>query len=312
MTARSSNFANAFETALSAEMGPLATTATVVTTVGGPESPCYLVIEGDDADQREYIFFNGIFTGTTFTTSTLDNRYLAGSGAASGITHPSGSAVRQVTAAQMFEDLHDRADELVTLTVPVSGGTFTGLVDVTRGTAVGDTLNAVQHTSRQTVETGDGSEVQLASRLRRTTAGTSPAGVAVELARVVEGATETAVRLGDDTVDVTGGALLNEGAAVVKFEAGTYTGDETANRLIELPFDPVKVTVSTATGGIRWESAVGAASAGMRHSNVGAEAAVQANNDVRLDTGGFRVDGEGASEQDTNASGQTYYYEAFG
>lgn len=110
MTDRDSNFANAFTTTLSADMGGSDLTATVVTTTGAPSSPCYLVIDADDPAKREYVYFDGTFTGTTFVTSTLGNRYQAGSAAASGITHLSGATVTQVPTAQHFIDLHDRID----------------------------------------------------------------------------------------------------------------------------------------------------------------------------------------------------------
>ncbi|NIP36369.1 MAG: hypothetical protein GWN39_15585, partial [Thermoplasmata archaeon] len=49
-------------------MGDTALTASVVTTTG-LSSPCYLVIDPDDASKREYILFDGTFTGTTFVAS---------------------------------------------------------------------------------------------------------------------------------------------------------------------------------------------------------------------------------------------------
>jgi hypothetical protein len=119
------NFANAFQTTLSASMGTTALTATVTTTTGGPTSPCYLVIDPDVPAKREYILFNGTFTATTFVTSALGNRYLAGSGAGSGITHDAGAVVRSVPTSQAFVDLHDRVDAKPSLssTAPASTGT---------------------------------------------------------------------------------------------------------------------------------------------------------------------------------------------
>lgn len=115
MADRDSNLANAFATTLSAQMDPTDLTATVVTTSGGPVSPCYLVIDPDDAAKREYVYFDGTFTGTTFVTSSTGNRYLSGSAAGSGLTHLVGAVVRCVPAKQHFDDLHDRIDAVLGL-----------------------------------------------------------------------------------------------------------------------------------------------------------------------------------------------------
>ena len=111
MADRVTDLANAFETTLTVEYDGASLTATVATTAGGPASPAYLVIDPDDETKREYIYFDGTFTGTTFVTTALANRYLAGSAAGSGIVHSVGAIVRCVPAAQVFEDLNDRIDK---------------------------------------------------------------------------------------------------------------------------------------------------------------------------------------------------------
>lgn len=110
MAARRSDLASAFETFSAASFGPTDTTLTVDSTTNGPGSPCCLVIEPDDPSQREYVYFDGTFTGTTFVTTSTANRHLAGSAASSGLTHPIGSVVRCSPLAQHFEDLNDRID----------------------------------------------------------------------------------------------------------------------------------------------------------------------------------------------------------
>lgn len=97
-----------FETTLSSSMGATDTTATVVTTVGAPASPCYMVIDPENDAKREIILFDDTFTGTTFVTTDLANRFLAGSAAGSGLTHAAGAVVRFSPVGQMFEDLHAR------------------------------------------------------------------------------------------------------------------------------------------------------------------------------------------------------------
>ena len=103
---------NAFETTLSSTFGATDTTMTVAST-SGLVSPCYLVIEPDSATQREYVFFDGTFTATQIVTSTADNRYLTGSAAASGLSHPQNSKVRMVPLQQHFEDIWDAMAQVV-------------------------------------------------------------------------------------------------------------------------------------------------------------------------------------------------------
>jgi len=103
---------NAFETTLSSTFGATDTTMTVAST-SGLVSPCYLVIEPDSATQREYVFFDGTFSATQIVTSTVDNRYLTGSAAASGLSHPQNSKVRMVPLQQHFEDIWDAVSQVV-------------------------------------------------------------------------------------------------------------------------------------------------------------------------------------------------------
>lgn len=111
MTAIRTSVQNRFETTLSLEMGPTDLTATVATT-GTLTSPCYIVIEAEDDLQAEYMLMDGVFTGTTFVTTNISKRYLAGSAAGSNLTHPVGKKVWIVPQAQHLEDLHDRIEGL--------------------------------------------------------------------------------------------------------------------------------------------------------------------------------------------------------
>lgn len=95
---------NAFETTLTAEMGPNDLSA-ALTSIGSLTSPAYLVIEPDSDIQREYVLFDDTWSGSTAITTNISNRYLSGSAAGSNLTHPIGSVVRVVPMAQHFEDL---------------------------------------------------------------------------------------------------------------------------------------------------------------------------------------------------------------
>ena len=110
MTAIETKLQNAFETQLSAEMGPNDTSAQVNSLGTLNPGPAYVVIEPDDDLQREYILFDGTWGALTMVAQGPDRRYLSGSAAGSNITHPINSVVRVVPMAQHFEDLHDRID----------------------------------------------------------------------------------------------------------------------------------------------------------------------------------------------------------
>jgi len=112
MTAVRSSLQNRFATTLTAEMGPNDLTA-VVTSIGSLTSPTYVAIEPESDVQAEYIYFDGTFTGTSFVTTNIANRYLPGSAAGSNLTHPIGSKVWVVPLAQHIEDLHDRIEALL-------------------------------------------------------------------------------------------------------------------------------------------------------------------------------------------------------
>jgi hypothetical protein len=115
-----SNTANAFETVTTATVNSTDLTFPVQSTSGGPSSPAWLCIAPDDPTKREYVYFDGTFTGTSFVTTSLDNRYGDGSAASSGLSHDAGTVVRSVPASQHFNELHNRIDTHVDLTNPHS------------------------------------------------------------------------------------------------------------------------------------------------------------------------------------------------
>lgn len=121
MTAIRTSQQNAYEGTLTAEMGPNDLSVSV-DGIGALTSPCYLVIEMDSDTQREYIYFNDPFTGSSFATSNGVNRYLAGSAAGSNLTHPIGTKIRTYVGKQQHDDLHDRIDGM-------DHGTLEGLND---------------------------------------------------------------------------------------------------------------------------------------------------------------------------------------
>jgi hypothetical protein len=156
MTDQETNLQNAFVTTLTAELGPTALTADVVS-IGSLTTPCYLVVNMESDSLREYILFDGTFGATSFVATNIDKRYLAGSAAPSNLTHPIGASVQVVAMQQHFEDLNDRIDAIDAVTEVAAadaylkndGDTLEGTLnlgnqsvhsplDPTAGTGVGD------------------------------------------------------------------------------------------------------------------------------------------------------------------------------
>jgi len=110
MVDRTTNVTNFSRTTLTSSFGPSDLTATVESTSGFPAAPFIAVFEFESQARREVVLFDTAGTGTTFVTSDIGNRYLSGSAAGSGITHPAGSVVTVAPLAQHIQDLNDRVD----------------------------------------------------------------------------------------------------------------------------------------------------------------------------------------------------------
>jgi len=117
MTAQETNLFNAFETTLTATMGSSDTTFSVnavsdsyPTTLS---APFYIVINPDSATNREVILVTAVDTGTKQLTTSVPNRYLAGSAASSGLSHSSGQTVRMAPLQQHIEDINDRVNTII-------------------------------------------------------------------------------------------------------------------------------------------------------------------------------------------------------
>ena len=116
MTAQEVKFSNFYESTLN---GILASGATSMTLTAAPTSdgtsgiaaPYYLVIDPDNASNREVVLVTGA-SGTTVSAMTRDveGRHTTDP------THVDGTVVRMAVVKEMFEDLHDRVDDLPTNT----------------------------------------------------------------------------------------------------------------------------------------------------------------------------------------------------
>jgi len=116
LTAQEVKFSNFYESTLN---GILASGATSMTLTAAPTSdgtsgiaaPYYLVIDPDNASNREVVLVTGA-SGTTVSAMTRDveGRHTTDP------THVDGTTVRMAVIKEMFEDLHDRVDDLPTNT----------------------------------------------------------------------------------------------------------------------------------------------------------------------------------------------------
>jgi hypothetical protein len=110
LTAQEVKFSNFYESTLN---GILASGATSATLTAAPTSegtsaiaaPYYLVIDPDNASNREVVLVTGA-SGTTVSAMTRDveGRHTTDP------THVDGTVVRMAVVKEMFEDLHDRVD----------------------------------------------------------------------------------------------------------------------------------------------------------------------------------------------------------
>jgi len=116
LTAQEVKFSNFYESTLN---GILASGATSATLTAAPTSdgtsaiaaPYYLVIDPDNASNREVVLVTGA-SGTTVSAMTRDveGRHTTDP------THVDGTVVRMAVIKEMFEDLHDRVDAGMTAT----------------------------------------------------------------------------------------------------------------------------------------------------------------------------------------------------
>lgn len=116
MTAQEVKFSNFYESTLN---GILASGATAMTLTAAPTSdgtsgiaaPYYLVIDPDNASNREVVLITAA-SGTTVSVMTRDveGRHTTDP------THVDGTTVRMAVIKEMFEDVHDRVDDLPTNT----------------------------------------------------------------------------------------------------------------------------------------------------------------------------------------------------
>ena len=114
MTAQEVKFSNFYESTLN---GILASGATAMTLTAAPTSdgtsgiaaPYYLVIDPDNASNREVVLITAA-SGTTVSVMTRDveGRHTTDP------THVDGTTVRMAVIKEMFEDVHDRVDALPT------------------------------------------------------------------------------------------------------------------------------------------------------------------------------------------------------
>ena len=105
------NAANFTRLIMSAQTGPTGLSFEVPDTSGTPDAPFYAVLNLRDDARREVVLFSSK-TGTTLEVDSIGDRYLDGSVAGSGITHPVGTQILLAPLAQHLEDLWDDFEAL--------------------------------------------------------------------------------------------------------------------------------------------------------------------------------------------------------
>jgi hypothetical protein len=119
------NVTNAYESTLTAQLSSVGTSMQLAD-VTGLTVPFYLVIEPTNAGQREYVYVTTLVSNM----ATIAARYLAGSAAGSGLTHPNGSVVRMSIMSQHLIDINDRVDDVQSQVNSLSDhGSLAGLAD---------------------------------------------------------------------------------------------------------------------------------------------------------------------------------------
>ena len=168
MTAQEVKFSNFYESTLN---GILASGATSMTLTAAPTSdgtsgiaaPYYLVIDPDNASNREVVLVTAA-SGTTVSVMTRDveGRHTTDP------THVDGTVVRMAVVKEMFEDLHDRVDAATPPFTLGSQTTGNYVADVTSGNGLTKTSSA-----------GEGQTVDLVVDINGASDGT---GITVDVA----------------------------------------------------------------------------------------------------------------------------------
>lgn len=136
MTLQTANYSNFFETTLDGNVGASDTSITLsaAPTSDGTSNisaPFYLVIDPDSATNREVILVTAS-SGVTMSDVTRDveGRH------SPDISHADGITVRMAVVGEMFEDLHDRVNDIA-LTGDVTGTISSSTQDIATTVASG-------------------------------------------------------------------------------------------------------------------------------------------------------------------------------
>ena len=145
MTVQTAKYSNFFETTLNGilpggDPGQATMTLTAAPTTNGTTgiaAPYYLVIDPDETSSREVVLVTAA-SGVNVTAMTRDVENRHGT---TKPTHTDGTTVRMAVVGQMFEDLHDRLND-VALTGDVTGTISSTTQDVATSIGSGVIVNA--------------------------------------------------------------------------------------------------------------------------------------------------------------------------
>ena len=145
MTVQTAKYSNFFETTLAdilpgGDPGQTTMTLTAAPTTNGTtgiDVPYYLVIDPDETSRREIVNVTAA-SGTSISAMTRDVENRHGT---TKPTHTQGTTVRMAVVGQMFEDLHDRLND-VALTGDITGNISNTTQDIATSIGSGVIVNA--------------------------------------------------------------------------------------------------------------------------------------------------------------------------
>ncbi|HEY7822460.1 MAG TPA: phage tail protein, partial [Acidimicrobiia bacterium] len=129
MANRETFVSNSFQTTLSFDLPVGGTTVEVVSTIGSPGLPFYLVIDADNDALREIVFVDSFKDDDTFGLSSPDNRGIDGT---LDVAHSVGALVGVYPVAGLWTDINDRVDATqASVTTHTHDGVSTAQVSLT-------------------------------------------------------------------------------------------------------------------------------------------------------------------------------------
>jgi len=235
MTLQIAKYSNFFETTLDGAVGASDTqldlSAAPTDGASAIAAPFYLVVNPDSTTKREVILVTAL-SGTNMQTVTRDveGRH------SPDPTHDDGATVRMAVVGEMFEDLHDRIND-VALTGDVTGTLASATQDVATTIAATAVHGSMLNTDAISAQTDLASGLALTDELLISDAGTLKKGDISLIADAIDGAgidasagTLVNAAIGKQSIWVPAAAMnptdTNGCADIAKLDSGGNTGPD--------------------------------------------------------------------------------------